>query len=145
MRSRYRLDRRLVGPRIGLKGLERRKSCPNRDSNSGPSAVQHVASHCTYCAIPATTSHHVYSSIVLTVVIFINTNMARSRNCSVGIETGYALDGHGSIPGRVKNFFLLQSVQTVSVANWGSYIMDAMSSFPRCKAAGEWSWPLTSF
>jgi hypothetical protein len=40
-----------VGPRTGLEDVGRRKSCPYRDSNSDPLAVQHVASRYTDCAI----------------------------------------------------------------------------------------------
>jgi hypothetical protein len=36
-----------MGPRTGLDDVERRKSCPYRDSKSDPSAVQPVASRCT--------------------------------------------------------------------------------------------------
>jgi hypothetical protein len=39
-----------VGPRTGLDDVERKKSCPYRDSNSDPSAAQPVASHRTDCA-----------------------------------------------------------------------------------------------
>jgi hypothetical protein len=39
--------------RTGVDDVERRKSCPYRDSNSDPSAVQFVASRYTDCAIPA--------------------------------------------------------------------------------------------
>jgi hypothetical protein len=43
--------------------------------------------------------------------------------CSVGIAMGYSLEGPGSIPGRVKWFSLLHSVQTGSGAHPVSYPM----------------------
>jgi hypothetical protein len=44
---------------------------------------------------------------------------ARSRDSSVGIATGYGLDGRGSIPGSDKTFSL-HSVQTSSGAHPGA-------------------------
>jgi hypothetical protein len=60
-----------------------------------------------------------------------------SRNSSVGIATGYGLEGWGSVPGRGKIFSLL----------WGppsSYRMGSAGCLPWYKAAGAWSWPLAS-
>jgi hypothetical protein len=42
-----------VDPRTRLDDVEGEKSCPYRDSNSDPSAVQPVASRYTDCDIPA--------------------------------------------------------------------------------------------
>jgi hypothetical protein len=44
-----------------------------------------------------------------------------SRDSSVGIATGYRLDGRGSIPGGAENFSLLYNVQTGSEAHPASY------------------------
>jgi hypothetical protein len=43
-----------------------------------------------------------------------------------------------------KKIFSLHSVQTDSGAHAASYPMDTGGSFPGGKAAGAWSWPLTS-
>jgi hypothetical protein len=64
----------------------------------------------------------------------------RSRDSSVGIGTG---GGGSSSPGRVKNFhfsILSRSAlgSTQSPTKWASGL------FPGGKAAGAWSWPLTS-
>jgi hypothetical protein len=42
-----------VGPRTGLKGVERRNILPYRDSNYERSVVQLVANYCTESDIPA--------------------------------------------------------------------------------------------
>jgi hypothetical protein len=60
-----------------------------------------------------------------------------SRDGSVGIETGYKLQGWGSIPGRGKSFYLLHSVQTGPGAHPASYTMGTMGSFPGAKEAEE--------
>jgi hypothetical protein len=54
---------------------------------------------------------------------------------TVGIATGYGLDGPGSIPGRAR-FSLLHSVQTGSGAQPASYPMDTRGPFPGGKAHG---------
>jgi hypothetical protein len=69
----------------------------------------------------------------------------RSRDSVVGIATGYGLDDRVvdiSSPGRVKNF--LHVVQTGSGVHPTSYPMATSDCFPGGKAAGPWSWPLTS-
>jgi hypothetical protein len=45
---------------------------------------------------------------------------------------------------RLEMFSLLNSVQTGSVTHPASYPMGTEDSFPGDKAAGAWSWPLTS-
>jgi hypothetical protein len=52
---------------------------------------------------------------------------------TAGTETGYRVDGRGSIPGRVKWLFCTQRPGRLwdQPASWG-------------KAAGTWSWPFTS-
>jgi hypothetical protein len=42
---------------------------------------------------------------------------------SVGITTGYCLDGRGSIPGNFNIFSVLRFIQTCSVAHTASYLM----------------------
>jgi hypothetical protein len=70
-----------------------------------------------------------------------------SRDSSVGIVLGYKLDNQGS---RVRflsgagNFSLHHCVQNDSEAHPASYPMGTRGSFPGGKAAGAWSWPLTS-
>jgi hypothetical protein len=55
---------------------------------------------------------------------------------SSGIEMDYGLDGRGSFPGRVKEFSLVHSVKTGSVAHPVSYPMGIRGSFPGVEAAG---------
>jgi hypothetical protein len=59
----------------------------------------------------------------------------RKRDSSVSIATGYGLDNEGSIPGRVKIFSLLHSVQTSSGAHPASHPMGTEGSFSEGKAA----------
>jgi hypothetical protein len=59
-----------------------------------------------------------------------------SQDSVVGIVTSYGLDDW--------EFFLLNIVQTGSWVNPTSYPMGTGGSFPAGKAAGAWSWPLTS-
>jgi hypothetical protein len=71
----------------------------------------------------------------------------KSRDGSVGIVLGYGLDDRGS---RVRfsagagNFSLHHSVQNGSGSHPASYPMGTRGSFSAGKAAGAWSWPLTS-
>jgi hypothetical protein len=70
-----------------------------------------------------------------------------NRDCSVGIALGYGLDDLGSrvrFPARAGNFSLHHRVQNGSGAHLVSYLMSTRNSFPVGKAAGAWSWPLTS-
>jgi hypothetical protein len=60
----------------------------------------------------------------------------KSRDSSVGIETGYGLDDWGLIPNRARNLSLLYSVQTGSWAHSASYPMGTGGSFPADKAGG---------
>jgi len=50
----------------------------------------------------------------------------------------------GSCHGRGWECFLQHYVQTGSGAHSASYPMGTSGSSPADKAAGEWSWPLTS-
>jgi hypothetical protein len=69
-----------------------------------------------------------------------------SRDSVVGIATGYGLDDWGvEVESRKdQEFSRLQSVHTGSGAHPTSYPMGTGGSFPGGKAAGAWSWPLTS-
>jgi hypothetical protein len=63
----------------------------------------------------------------------------QSRDISVSIALGYGLDDRGSrvrFPAGAGNFSLHYRVQNGSGAHPASYLMS--------KAAGAWSWPLTS-
>jgi hypothetical protein len=85
------------------------------------------------------------NSIQLHYLLCIASN--RSRDSSVGIALGYGLDDRGSrvrFPERAGNFSLHHRVQTGSGAHPASYPMGNRGSFPGSKAAGAWSWPLTS-
>jgi hypothetical protein len=65
-----------------------------------------------------------------------------SRDSSVGIALGYGLDDRGSrvrFPAGAGNFSLHYRIQNGSGAHSASYPMGN-----RGKAAGAWSWPLTS-
>jgi hypothetical protein len=66
---------------------------------------------------------------------------------SVCIALGYGLDDQGSrvrFSAGAENFSLHHRVQNVSGAHPASYPMGTRGSFPGGKAAGAWSWPLTS-
>jgi hypothetical protein len=63
-----------------------------------------------------------------------------SQDGSVGIATGYGLQGSASILGSARS--LLQSVQTAPETDPASYPMRTTGSFPGGKAAEAWSWPL---
>jgi hypothetical protein len=66
---------------------------------------------------------------------------------SVGIALGYGLDDRGSrfrFPVGAGNFSLHHRVQNGSEAHPASCPMGTRGSFPGGKAAGSWSWPLTS-
>jgi hypothetical protein len=70
-----------------------------------------------------------------------------SRDSSVGIGLGDGLDDRGSrvrSPAGAGNFSLHHRVQNGSGTYPASYQMNTRGSFPGGKAAGAWSWPLTS-
>jgi hypothetical protein len=71
----------------------------------------------------------------------------KSRDSSVGTALGYGLENRGSgvrFSAGAGNFSLNHRVQNGSGAHPASYPMGTRSSFPGGKAAGAWSWPLTS-
>jgi hypothetical protein len=71
----------------------------------------------------------------------------KSRDSSVGIVLGYGLDDRVSrvpFPAWAGNFSLHHRVQNGSEAHPASYPTGTRGSFPGGKAAGAWSWPLTS-
>jgi hypothetical protein len=70
-----------------------------------------------------------------------------TTDSSVGIALGYRLNNRGSripFPAGAGNFSLHHRVQNGSGAHPASYTMGIWGSFSAGKAAGEWSWPLTS-
>jgi hypothetical protein len=70
-----------------------------------------------------------------------------SRGSSIGIALGYGLDDRDSrvrVPARGTDSSLHHHVQHGSGAHPAVYPMGTRSSFPGGKAAGPWSWPLTS-
>jgi hypothetical protein len=77
----------------------------------------------------------------------INIWRKESRDSSVGIALGYGQDNRGS---RVRfksgagNFSLHHHIRTGSGAHPASYPMGTRGSFRRSKAAGAWSWAITS-
>jgi hypothetical protein len=71
----------------------------------------------------------------------------KSRDSSVGIALGYGLDDRGSrvrFPAGAGNFSLHHRAQNGSGAHPATYPMGTRGSFLGSKAAGVWSWPLTS-
>jgi hypothetical protein len=71
----------------------------------------------------------------------------QSRKSSVGIAADYGLDNRMigvRISAGAGNFSLRHCIQTGSGAHSSSYPMGTRGSFPGGKAAGAWSWPLTS-
>jgi hypothetical protein len=70
-----------------------------------------------------------------------------SRDSSVSTALGYGLDDRSSrvrFPMGAGNFSLHHRIQNGSGSHPASYPMDTRGSFPGVKAAGAWSWPLTS-
>jgi hypothetical protein len=71
----------------------------------------------------------------------------KSRDSSVGIALVYGLDDRRSrvrFPAGAGNFSLHHRDQTGSGAHPASYPMGTGGFFPWGKAAGAWSWPLTT-
>jgi aryl-phospho-beta-D-glucosidase BglC (GH1 family) len=71
----------------------------------------------------------------------------KSRDSSVRIATGYGLDARVStvrFPAGDRNFSLRHRIQIDSGAHPVSYPMGTGGTFPLDKAAGPWSWLITS-
>jgi hypothetical protein len=71
----------------------------------------------------------------------------KRRDSSVGIALGYGMDDRGSMvrfPAGAGNFSLHHCVQNGSGTHSATYTMGNRVSFTGGKAAGAWSWPLTS-
>jgi hypothetical protein len=95
--------------------------------------------------------HTVQSSFILTLflfpILFSLSFLLKSPDSSVGIALGYGLDDRGSrvrFPVGAGNFSLHHRVQNGSGPHPVSYSMGTRGCFPVDKAAGAWSWPLTS-
>jgi hypothetical protein len=87
-------------------------------------------------------SHSYYVTIIRKVKVKL-----KSHGSSVGIPTGYRLEDRGSgfrFSAGARNFSVLHRVRTGSGVYSASYIAGTGDIFPRSKAAGAWSWTLTS-
>jgi hypothetical protein len=142
---RYSFDRRLGGPQIQF-------GCSSKEKN---------AQHCSCRELkPDRLARRLVTILlelprepILTKVKFARHLVMytfpsnKSRDFSVGIALGYGLGDRGSrvwFPEEAGNFSLHQRVQNGSGAHPASYPMGTRGSFPGGKAAGAWSWPLTS-
>jgi hypothetical protein len=74
--------------------------------------------------------------LLLIEIIIILIISSSSRSSSVDIATGYGLDDRGSIPGGVKIFLLLHSIQIGSAINPASCPIGAEGFLIGDKAAG---------
>jgi hypothetical protein len=83
-----------------------------------------------------------YAYVVLQLLV--RTYLYRRRDSSVGIATSLKLDDLDSIPGKVTDFSVIHNVQNGSGNHPASYPMGTWGSVSGDKAAGAWSWPLTS-
>jgi hypothetical protein len=75
------------------------------------------------------------------------TDINLSGDKSVDIATRIRADSRGIgvwFLAEVRDYSLLRNVQTGSGAHLASYTMGTVSCFPGGKAAGTWTWPLTS-
>jgi hypothetical protein len=82
--------------------------------------------------------HNLIFCLFLTgIKIQLYTNVILSRNNSIGIATGYSLDGQGSIPGSNRDFSLFRRVQTDSGTHPAFYPMGTGGCFPRGRVARE--------
>jgi hypothetical protein len=86
------------------------------------------------------TREHYLQQFIYWSVLSVSTEIEDSSVC---IATGYSLDDRGSIPDRGKRFFRLPCLDRL----WdppGLLFSGYPGLFPGTKAAGAWSWPLTS-
>jgi hypothetical protein len=80
-------------------------------------------------------------------IVIVYSKKKKRWGSSVGIATGYGLDDRSSsvrFPVEAGNFPLLHRVQTGSGAHPASYPTYTGGAYPGGKAAGAWSWALTS-
>jgi hypothetical protein len=100
-------------------------------------------SHMTYTLLFRTVVHNIRMRTPLKDACAIK----QSRDSSGGIALGYGLDDRGSrvrFPAGAGNFSLHHRVQNGSGAHPASYPLGTRGSFLGGKAAGAWSWPITS-
>jgi hypothetical protein len=94
--------------------------------------------------LPCVHCFHFNSTVYLKVNWCVNTSR---RHLIYHHALGYGLDDRGSkvrLPAGTGNFSLQHRIQNGSGAHLASYPMGTRGSFPGGKAAGAWSWPLTS-
>jgi hypothetical protein len=94
-----------------------------------------------------TSLHYVPNFVSLPFHLVSPSSDGQSRDSSVGIALGYELDDRDSrvrFPAGAGNFSLHHRVQNGSGAHPASHTLGTRGAFPGGKAAGAWSWPLTS-
>jgi hypothetical protein len=87
-----------------------------------------------------------FSSFLVT-ILCIFFDIRKEVRSAIDITTGCRLDGRMigvRFLAGARNFYLRHRVQTGSEAHPAPYQMGSGCSFARGKAAGTWSWPLTS-
>jgi hypothetical protein len=120
---------------------------PLRSKYSPQHPVLNIIHACKYKAYNFITIHDLVCHEISNRILMCCHMKKKSQDSSVGIALGYGLDDRGS---RVRflagagNFSLHHRVQNGSGAHPASYPMGTRGSFPGDKAAGAWSWPLTS-
>jgi hypothetical protein len=133
-----------VGPRAGLVAMvnntQHYHDSNHRSSSTWPSAIPLSYSGSYLGKI---------STLKLNVVYYYvrYPSSPKSRNSSVAIATGLRARRSGfcgSIPGGSWEFCLHHCVQNGSGAHQASYPTGTREFFPGVKAAGTWSWQLTS-
>jgi hypothetical protein len=88
--------------------------CPDFQRASLSPLVTSSVVHCSICFRPSfylfmMSTARTVKIIIQTTIDFLQFCMGRTRNTSVGIATGYGLDGLGSILCRSKRVFFIQS------------------------------------
>jgi hypothetical protein len=69
-------------------------------------------------------------------IVLLIPKRARSRDSSVGIATGYGLDGRGSISAQGKEMSIFSTGSRSALGPTQPLTMGTGSSIPGCKAAG---------
>jgi hypothetical protein len=108
-----------------------------------PSCLRDSKQIYSYCC--STNKQHVYYTALHRDVN--HYSLFKPWDSSVGIATGYGPDDWMigvRFPAGAGNFSLHHRVQNGSGAHKASYPKVTRASFPGSKAAGTWSWPLTS-